>query len=93
MSITELSRRTETPIEYVPLIIFYFNGQPVMEYTENKDPAAITNFINNLTSDISKRQNKFIAPGSDIPAFTIGRPKRGDDVCYLTFDETAGYKK
>jgi hypothetical protein len=94
MDVVALSKRTQNPIEYVPLVVFYVDGMPLLEYTGEKDIDSITKFINHMTTDISKRQNKFVSGGSDIPEFTIGLPKnRNDDVCYLTFDETSGYKK
>jgi hypothetical protein len=95
MNIVALSKRTSKPIEYVPLMIFYVDGMPLMEYNGEKDIESISKFIVQITTTDRGKQGQFVTPQkSNIPAYTIGNPKNcNDEVCYLSFDDTSGYKK
>ena len=92
-----MSKETITPVTYVPLIIFYTNGKPFMQYKGAYDGNDIARFVVEVAKNIQSNQ-KFSQPnavkeqGRGIPAYTIGTPLYGtDDVCYLEFDDA--YKK
>jgi thioredoxin-like negative regulator of GroEL len=90
-AIITMSKETNLKIEYVPLIVLYIDGKPILKYD---GPCTIEN-LNRFVSDVSqniKKKQQFVTDkgtegkGNRIPEYTIGIPISGDkktDVCYL----------
>ena len=55
MHLVEMSQQTNTPIEYVPLIIMYVNGIPYMEYKGPADLQNMRHFIVTQYNAIEKQ--------------------------------------
>lgn len=98
-SVVEKSKNTSSPLTYVPYIVLYFNGIPIMSYDGPADENNIKKFVLDIVDSLQAKQqftnnNNQVqnqpqlvnnqAP-SDIPAYTIGKPKDSDK-CYLTWD-------
>lgn len=84
------SRATNTPIKYVPLIMLYFRGQPIKDYTGPPDIESIKNFI--ITMARYVQETLVVQRGKQrrtFPPFVLGIPNT-DDVSYLEFDEAYG---
>lgn len=103
----DVSKNTTTPIKYVPLILLYYNGKPVMSFkshnqivTENE----LRKFIIDVSKSLQQKQS-FQQPQtqqsqqppqqqSQIPQYTIGIPLQGvGNVCYLDFVEAYDKKE
>lgn len=89
-SVVELSKNTNTPFKYVPYIVLYIDGFPVMSYDGPADENKIRTFIIKMVEDMNAKQqfitNKPEEPVvNPIPAYTIGRPKDADR-CYVNWD-------
>ena len=98
-SIIDDSKKTQTPISYVPLIILYVsngnNGIPFMRYDGPADKEQIKNFVIETANKLSKQRmhqktsQKQQAPETNIPKYTIGLPKnskKGATTGYGNFD-------
>lgn len=101
-SVVEKSKNTNSPLSYVPYIVLYVNGMPVMSYDGPADVNSIKKFVMDIVDSLQAKQQftnnnqtsqnqlqlvdttQNTAP-SDIPAYTIGKPKDSDK-CYLTWD-------
>lgn len=92
----EMSQNTIAPIKYVPFIILYVDGQPLMIYKGPSNEEDIRKFIVEVASNVGRKQqfsssnNAKIKedPESGIPAYTVGKPISGDlrdSRCYLNF--------
>ena len=90
------SHQTNTPIDCVPYIIFYYNGKPYMRYKGEYDIESIkkfviyiANFIQTKTSltSLTENNNKD-NPKHNIRIYSFGLPLYGDEdnVCYLPFE-------
>lgn len=89
-----LSKTSNTPIRYVPLIILYINGRPYMRYEGKQEENEIRKFILDMSNTIQASGFSQVLKEKQIPAYTIGQPLCGEgDVCYLEFDQEVGYKK
>ncbi len=55
-SIVAKARSTNTPIEYVPLVIFYVDGAPFAQYTGEHNLQAIVGFIKEMAQRARSRQ-------------------------------------
>ncbi len=95
-SVVEKSKNTISPLSYVPYIVLYVNGQPVMSYDGPADENSIRKFVLEIVESLKTKQqfitnNKPLedlttnSPDPVIPAYTIGRPKDSDK-CYLNWD-------
>lgn len=102
-SVVEKSKNTISPLTYVPYIVLYFNGIPIMSYDGPADENSIRKFVLDIVESLQAKQqftNNNQGQGvqnqgmqgqnvqsnqSDIPAYTIGKPKDSDK-CYLTWD-------
>jgi thiol-disulfide isomerase/thioredoxin len=92
----EMAKQTIAPIQYVPYIVMYDNGKPVMTYKGPHEAPLICRFVVEVAQNIRKKQQNYSESGavikkdakSKIPAYTIGHPLCGKDgkVCYLEFD-------
>lgn len=90
-----MSRSSIAPIEVVPYIILFINGKPYMRYQGPHSSQEISRFIIEISEKIHPKQNfvkddktiKQPKNGKGIPAYTIGKPICGNDVCYLEFDD------
>jgi len=96
-----MSRDTISPITYVPYIILYLDGKPLMRYSGPYQHPPIRKFVVDVTDKLHVkhefiRSNKNSGGGvvanvgkpvDKIPAYTIGHPLWGDKVCYLEMDE------
>lgn len=94
-NLIQKAQMTNTPITYVPYIILYYNGVPKLEYRGDKTIADVVAFItqvtqhftNNTASQFFQKSNNVHPREKMIPAFSIGRPKCDDDVCYIEFND------
>jgi thioredoxin-like negative regulator of GroEL len=88
--VVHMSRSTILPIQYVPLVILYVNGQPFYKYKGALTVPDIQKFIVQMSQMLESKQ-QFVKPpekpGKRIPEFSIGIPYCDEDVCYLDFDE------
>ena len=88
-----MSKDTISPILYVPLIILYINGVPVMRYNGPHEDAVLRRFVMEVAQKFqSKQQFSAEEPKNkkkEIPAYCTGIPLCGKDdkVCYLEFDK------
>lgn len=88
------SRTTISPIQYVPLVILYVNGEPYYKYKGAISLPDIQKFIVQMSQILESKQKFVNQPaqppakeGRKIPEYTIGIPHCDEDVCYLEFDE------
>lgn len=100
----EMSKRTISPVTYVPTIILYVAGRPYMSYKGPHELEEIKRFIFDVSQSISKKKSKVTpsAPGATVKEnpkagglheYCLGVPLYGDDnVTYLEFDASSGYK-
>lgn len=79
--IYQMSQSTTTPIEFVPLIIFYVNGVPFKQFGGNYTEENLLKFA----TEVSKLAYTSAVSGEEIPEYTIGRPL-SKKVCYLNFE-------
>ena len=95
-----MSEKTITPLKFVPDMIIYYDGRPLMRYEGAYNDAYIKKFVLDIANNMQKKQqfakNQVKEPqaGTGIPAYCIGKPISGDkgqQVCYLS-NESA-YKK
>jgi hypothetical protein len=106
MKVAAKSKGTITEIKYVPLILLYINGKPFMRYAGKYDRDEIIKFVVSMSKRVQNNQtftkkqsgkpdpNIKEDPRGGIPAFSIGKPLKGDgrlDICYLEFQNA--YKK
>lgn len=92
--IVEMSRATNTRIEYVPLAILYYNGEPVFKYNSPYTLENLKSFI--MESSNKVKQHAFgqtssasaVAPTAPkIPPYTVGVPVCSDEVCYISYEK------
>jgi thiol-disulfide isomerase/thioredoxin len=109
MKVVQKSKGTVTEIQYVPLIILYINGKPFMRYAGKYNKSEIIQFVVSMSKRVQAKEafskekgqsqtkeNITEDPRGGIPAFSIGRPLKGDgrlDVCYLEFQNAYSKKK
>lgn len=55
-SLIQLSSMTNTPIKYVPYIILYVNGRPIMRYDDKHDIDSFLKFITDIAKEIQQKQ-------------------------------------
>lgn len=90
--VVHLSRTTISPIQYVPLVVLYVNGEPYYKYKGTISLPEIQKFIIQMSQMLESKQ-QFVQqqqPQKEsrrIPEYTIGIPHCDEDVCYLEFDE------
>ena len=78
MSIVALSRQTISPIDFVPLIIYYVDGRPFMKYNGEADGTQIVEFIVDVTEKLgANTKSKFYED-------RVGDMICKDGVCYLS---------
>ena len=95
MNIVQMAKQTISPIEFVPLIIYYVDGRPFMKYNGEADGNQIVAFIVDVTEKLgANTKSKFYEDRmkqqeqeKKIPEYTIGKPKEssmkfvGDMIC------------
>lgn len=83
-----MSKDTVAEIKYVPYIVMYVDGRPVMKYSGPYDINEIVRFIVEVSKRMKTQSFQTKAHGSNtkaIPEYSLGKPIKGnDDVCYLT---------
>jgi thiol-disulfide isomerase/thioredoxin len=90
--IVHMSRITVAPIQFVPLVVLYVNGEPYYRYKGAITLSEIQKFIVQMSKILETKQ-QFVKPpltnrpGKRIPDYCAGVPYCDDDVCYLEFDE------
>jgi thioredoxin-like negative regulator of GroEL len=89
--VVHMSRTTISPIQYVPLVVLYVNGEPYYKYKGTIALPEIQKFIVQMSQMLESKQ-QFVnqapqKPSKRIPEYTIGIPHCDEDVCYLEFDE------
>ncbi len=101
----EASAGTGLPLKYVPFIVFYNQGKPIMTYPPDApiDVGNIGQFAFEMAKQISnsaKDKKKFIEENSvKVPGQTVRQfiPLKGDakyqnQLCYLTSDGTCRFR-
>lgn len=95
-NIRAMSKGTLTELKYVPYILLYADGRPLVKYSGPPDQSTIIRFIVDMAKQVQKPTQSFtnnarIQEDADdeIPKYCIGKPICGgpDDVCYLDFDD------
>ena len=95
MAIVKESKATISPIEFVPLVIYYVDGRPFMKYNGDAVCDQIVSFICDVTKKLSEplksgfHENKIKQSEKEgkIPEYCIGKPKQtslkfvGDMIC------------
>jgi len=92
--VVHMSRTTISPIQYVPLVILYVNGEPYYKYKGALTLPDIQKFVVQMSQTLQSKQ-QFVAPPEEvkkIPEYTTGVPYCDEDVCYLDFEEAYGNK-
>lgn len=100
VSIQSMSENTTTPIEFVPLFLFYNRRVPLIQYEGERTLSSIYKFTEDMLDEVrgsttqrrhgTRMEKKNKEKGPDKPeSYTVGRPM-SDDVCYLTMDEAYG---
>jgi thioredoxin-like negative regulator of GroEL len=90
--VVHLSRTTISPIQYVPLVVLYVNGEPYYKYKGTISLPEIQKFIVQMSQMLESKQ-QFVQKDLStkearrIPEYSIGIPHCDEDVCYLEFDE------
>lgn len=87
--VVHLSRSTISPIQYVPFIILYVNGEPYYKYKGAITLPDIQNFIIQMSKVLESKQ-QFVVPEKEtkkIPEYSTGIPYCDEDICYLEFNE------
>lgn len=90
-SIVEKSKNTIMPLTYVPYIVLYNNGRPIISYDGPANEQELKNFVMSIVESNQTKQ-QFIqdkpviqeVQDSGIPAYTIGKPK-GNDKCHVSW--------
>lgn len=92
--IRAMSRGTLTELKYVPYILLYSDGRPLVKYGGPPDPRTILRFIVDMANQVQKPNQSFTSnpriqedPSGGIPKYSLGKPVCGDDVCYFEFDD------
>jgi thioredoxin-like negative regulator of GroEL len=89
--VVHLSKNSISPIQYVPLVILYVNGEPYYKYKGVISLPEIQNFMLQMSKILESKQQFVNQPVEKetrkIPEYTLGVPYCDDDVCYLDFDE------
>jgi len=97
VDIVNLSKQTNVPIRYVPYVILYLNGKPLVRYDGERSEAQVIKFIMEIMNKINRKQFKMPRQSSsrqdDIPIYSIGKPKCDGDVCYLDFNSAYNIKQ
>ena len=91
-SIVEKSKNTIMPLTYVPYIVLYSNGNPIVSYDGPPNEQELKNFVMTIVQSNQAKQ-QFIQDKpvvekpveNAIPAYTIGKPKNTDR-CYFNWD-------
>lgn len=95
-SVVRISKDTISPVQYVPYIVFYVDGNPFMEYKGPHDMKEIQRFIVEVANNVNNSGMNDIPEKSQkkkIPEYCTGQPLCGNgDVCYLDFDDAYGKK-
>jgi thiol-disulfide isomerase/thioredoxin len=92
-----MSKGTLSEIQYVPYIVMYIDGRPIMKYAGPHDLNEISRFVVEVSKRVRTKQTfasntsqgmKMSAhPVKDVPAYCYGKPLFGppeDKICYLT---------
>jgi thioredoxin-like negative regulator of GroEL len=87
--VPQLARNSKTPIRFVPFILAFFNGRPLVPFGSQITPQTLVQFVQQCFGSIQDKVDAFGAVKKDdeIPAYTVGVPVCEDGVCYLSFDD------
>lgn len=95
-SIIELSRKSISPIEFVPYILLYVNGIPFSQYDDHPTLEKLIAFLN-YSSKLIEAKKSFIDRKfkieSEIPKYSIAKPyidfkcDENTGACYLSYSE------
>lgn len=95
-SIVEKSKNTIMPLTYVPYIVLYNNGQPIVSYDGPPNEHELKKFVMSIVQSnqakqqfMQEKKQDIVEQPSAIPAYTIGIPKNVEK-CYL--DWSSAYK-
>ena len=83
------SIKTNTPLKYVPYMLFYVNGKPYVQYTGEYKLDNILSFLNSVLKSLDKPSNTFETvsiPKKVTNGSTFGQPLCSNKVCFLTMD-------
>jgi hypothetical protein len=86
--VIQISRGSKTPLTHVPLLMAYFNGEPLVQYTSQFAQPNMIQFVQKCHAVIKDKVDVFGAvKEQEIPQYTTGIPYCDDDVCYISFDD------
>lgn len=95
-AIADMSRGTNTEIQYVPLIILYNKGAPLMRYEGPPIKSEMAKFVVSVAKKINQNMKftqNVVKKGKELPAYCIANPLYGkSNVCYLEFDKAYNNK-
>lgn len=88
------SRQTSTPINYVPLVVLYYNGLPIKQYSSQYTFENLKNFLMAAAKEMHSSKSQDTEQTKETPAFTTGTPYCDEEsgVCYLSFDKAYSAK-
>lgn len=87
--VVHMSRTTVSPVQYVPYLILYINGEPAYKYKGGITLQEIQKFIFNISQQIQPKQKFIDSLDKDekkIPEYTTGIPFCDENFCYLDFE-------
>lgn len=94
--IVRLSEQTVSPITFVPDLILYVDGRPIVRYRGPREIEEILRFISEATQRMQHGQNftkgkicRAPAKGDkdQIPSYCGFKMMTDEDVCYVTYNE------
>lgn len=92
--VIDMARSSNTPIRFVPLILAYFKGQPIAQFSSQNTLPNLVGFIRKCFSAVQSQMDSFGETKEEepeIPKYALGVPYCDGDVCYVSYDDA--YKK
>ena len=88
--VSKMSLECVNKIKYVPLIMLFYNGIPITQYSGPRNVQSIRKFIVDIAREnpLFRQQPTLYLTGNkdtkkSIPSYTIGIPKCDNDICYI----------
>lgn len=86
-----MSLQTKAPIKYVPFIVLYVDGRPLVQYDGKHTISDIRQFVLDTAKQFRLKRNftkSFTTSEKPkIPAYCTGQPVCSDGVCYVDFKD------
>lgn len=92
INLVKLSKKTISPIKFVPYVLLYVNGKPFLQYDGPRTEDGVKKFIIEVSKKLNSKQyfsniqksQKESKEDNKIPPYCIARPKCDGAVCYLS---------